>query len=49
MGGGIDIHVLVLHIAPEIRFTRWTSQHFDLANVVASNQNQAEFLVGVTF
>jgi len=49
MGGGIDIHVLVLHIAPEIRFTRWTSQHFDIANVASSNQNQAEFLVGVTF
>jgi hypothetical protein len=49
MGAGIDIHVLVLHIAPEIRFTRWTSQHFDIANVVNSNQNQAEVLVGVTF
>jgi hypothetical protein len=49
MGGGIDIHVLVLHIAPEIRFTRWTSQHFNIANVVNSNQNQAEVLVGVTF
>ncbi|MGP8247178.1 MAG: outer membrane beta-barrel protein [Bryobacteraceae bacterium] len=49
MGAGIDIHVLVLHIAPEIRFTRWTSGHFNIANVVNSNQNQAEVLVGVTF
>ena len=49
MGGGIDIHVLVLHIAPEIRFTRWTSGHFNIANVVNSNQNEAEVLVGVTF
>jgi len=49
MGAGIDIHVLVLHIAPEIRFTRWTSGHFNIANVVNSNQNEAEVLVGVTF
>jgi hypothetical protein len=48
-GGGLDLHILVLHIAPEIRYTRWTSQHLDLANVLNSNQNQAEFLVGVTF
>jgi Outer membrane protein beta-barrel domain len=25
---GIDIHLLVLHILPEIRYTRWGSQHF---------------------
>jgi opacity protein-like surface antigen len=47
--GGVDIHFLFLHIAPEIRYTRWTSQHFNLANVLSSNQNQAEFLVGITF
>jgi hypothetical protein len=49
MGAGIDIHVLILHIAPELRYTRWTAQHLNLANVVNSNENQAEFLVGVTF
>jgi|SRR5271157_2187010 len=48
-GVGLDLHLLVLHISPEIRYTRWTSQHFSLANVLASQQNQAEFMVGITF
>lgn len=48
MGAGLDIH-LVVHIMPELRYTRWTSQHFNISNVVNSNQNQAEFMVGVTF
>jgi opacity protein-like surface antigen len=52
-GVGIDIHLLVLHISPEIRYTHWGSQHF-LSNsaplgTIQSNQNQAEFLVGFTF
>jgi len=49
LGGGLDIHFLFLHIEPEIRYTRWTSQHFTLSNVLNSNQNQAEFLVGLAF
>jgi hypothetical protein len=49
IGAGVDIHVLLLHIAPELRYTRWTSQHFNIADVVNSNENQAEFLVGFTF
>jgi Outer membrane protein beta-barrel domain len=27
-GVGIEIHLLVLHISPEIRYTRWNAQHF---------------------
>ncbi len=49
VGAGIDIHLAILHLLPEIRYTRWTSQHFNLANVLSSNQNQAEFMVGITF
>ena len=49
LGAGVDIHVLVLHLLPEIRYTRWTSQHFNVANVLSSNQNQAEVMVGITF
>ena len=49
VGAGIDIHALVIHIAPELRYTRWTSQYFTIPNVLHSNQNQAEFLVGITF
>ena len=49
VGAGLDFHFLMLHVAPELRYTRWTSQHFNLASVMASQQNQAEFLVGITF
>lgn len=49
MGAGVDVHALVIHISPEIRYTRWSSPHFNLNGVISSNQNQAEFLVGITF
>lgn len=49
VGAGIDIHLAILHLLPEIRYTRWTSQHFNISNVLSSNQNQAEFMVGITF
>jgi hypothetical protein len=49
IGAGIDVHV-VLHISPEIRYTRWGSQHFsDVIGLLHSNQNQGEFLLGITF
>ena len=49
IGGGVGIHALFLHISPEVRYTRWTSQHFALTNILNSNQNQAEFLLGINF
>ena len=49
IGGGVDIHALFLHISPEVRYTRWTSQHFALDNLLNSKQNQAEFLLGISF
>ena len=48
-GAGLDIKALILHISPEIRYTRWTAQYFNLSGVLDSNQNQAEVLVGITF
>ncbi len=49
IGAGLDIHVLV-HIVPELRYTRWGAKHFlDANSFLQSNQNQAEFLVGITF
>lgn len=48
MGAGLDLHFIV-HIMPELRYTRWTSQHFNLTNILNSNQNQAEFMLGITF
>ncbi len=50
LGGGVDIKALVIHIAPEIRYTRWGARQFiDPIGLINSNQNQAEFLVGITF
>jgi len=49
IGAGVDVHALVIHVSPEIRYTRWASPHFNLNGILNSNQNQAEFLVGFTF
>jgi opacity protein-like surface antigen len=50
MGVGLDVHALVIHVSPEIRYTRWGAKHFlDPNGGMSSNQNQAEFLVGITF
>jgi opacity protein-like surface antigen len=50
LGFGVDIHAIVLHIQPEIRYTRWGSSHFSLPSGSSlSNQNQAEFMIGFTF
>jgi hypothetical protein len=49
IGAGIDVHAILIHLQPEIRYTRWGAQHFNLGGVINSNQNQAEFLLGITF
>jgi opacity protein-like surface antigen len=50
LGAGIDIHALLIHLQPEIRYTRWGAQNFlDPNGGIHSSQNQAEFLVGITF
>ena len=56
VGVGLDVHAIVVHISPEIRYTRWGAQHFLPPGVpgatslpIESNQNQAEFLLGITF
>jgi opacity protein-like surface antigen len=50
IGGGVDIHALLVHVSPEIRYTRWGAKNFlDPNGGFSSNQNQAEFLVGITF
>jgi len=48
-GVGLDIHFLI-HISPEIRYTRWNSRNLeDALGILQSRQDQAEFLVGITF
>jgi opacity protein-like surface antigen len=50
IGVGVDFKALVIHIAPEIRYTRWGAKHFiDPGGLLNSNLNQGEFLVGITF
>jgi opacity protein-like surface antigen len=52
MGGGVEIKALLLRVTPEIRYTRWSTQHFNATifnGSLGSNLNQAEFLVGFTF
>jgi hypothetical protein len=50
LGGGVDVKALLIHITPEVRFTRWGAKHFiDPSGLLNSNQTQAEFLVGFTF
>jgi opacity protein-like surface antigen len=49
LGAGIDVHVKI-HIMPELRYTRWGSAQFsDPTGLLKSTQNQAEFLLGITF
>ena len=49
-GGGLDFKFLLVHIQPEIRYTRWGAQHFfDPSGLLHSSENQGEFLLGITF
>lgn len=49
-GAGIELHLPLVKLSPEIRYTRWGAASVaDLGGALRSNQNQAEFLVGVTF
>ena len=49
-GGGLQVKFLLIHIAPQIRYTRWNSEHFvDPNGLLHSNLNQGEFLVSLTF
>ncbi len=52
IGAGIDIHAVVLHITPELRYTRWGGNGPVTPNaffsVLQANQNQFEFLVGLS-
>jgi hypothetical protein len=50
LGAGLDLKLLLIHISPEVRLTRWGAKHFiDPSGIVNSQQNQAEFLLGITF
>lgn len=48
IGGGIEAKFLFLRVEPEIRYTHWGHANFSYQGIT-SNQNELEFLVGVTF
>ncbi|MCZ2152403.1 MAG: PorT family protein [Bryobacterales bacterium] len=50
-GGGLALKLGSLRIEPEIRYTRWSVNNFEdgLRNLLKTNRNQAEVLVGFTF
>jgi hypothetical protein len=52
-GGGLRISLGPLRLSPEVRYTRWIGRAFDEQGsrgfFVQSQQNQAEFLLGVSF
>jgi hypothetical protein len=50
MGGGLTLKLSSLRLSPEIRYTHWPTRPFSNGNLVfLSSQNQADFLVGLTF
>jgi len=52
LGAGVDFKLLPVRISPEIRYSHWAQDASSPARNVslpASNQNQAEFLIGLSF
>lgn len=51
--GGWDFHWGIVRASPELRYTRWVNSNFTeppfFTPFLRSNQNQIEFLLGVTF
>jgi len=50
-GGGVEFKLLILRVSPEFRYTRWGTQSFlnGVSNVWQFQQNQGQFLVGISF
>jgi len=53
VGAGVQVNALLIKLSPEVRFTRWGVSNFDVTggfgSALKSNQNQADFIVGITF
>jgi hypothetical protein len=50
LGGGVEAHLLRLKIAPQLRYTHWAPDSTSPALILpVTNQNQVEFLVGLSF
>jgi hypothetical protein len=46
-GGGVELHLLVLKISPEVRYNGWIFRGFD--GLAQSNRNQLSLMVGIGF
>jgi len=50
VGGGVDLKAGPLHFTPGIRYTGWTSRHFDSpGTLLQSNRNVAAVMLGIGF
>jgi len=50
LGGGVDFRIGAVHITPEIRYTGWTSRHFESpGTLLQSNRNVAAVMLGIGF
>jgi hypothetical protein len=51
LDGGVQFKLGFLHIDPEIRYTHWGSNNIASAfqNVIRTNDNEGQILVGLTF
>jgi len=50
VGAGVELHLAVLKISPEVRYNGWTLHTFDSpGGLLQSNRNQAAILVGISF
>jgi opacity protein-like surface antigen len=51
LDGGLQFKLGPVHISPEIRYTHWGSNQISSAfnNVIRTNDNEGQILVGVTF
>jgi len=50
-GGGIEFKFERLRVSPEIRFTHWGTENFHdpVNSLLHTNQNQGDFMLGITF
>jgi len=50
VGAGIELHLPFVKLSPEVRYSRWGAQNISgVGSLLETNQNRAEFLVGLTF
>ena len=50
LGAGFDVKALLIHIAPEVRFTRWGARHFiDPAGCLTANRIRRNFWLALRF